>query len=181
MRPHLRRNVFRVYGRLFWRCANRTRRSVCRLAFVIRPLFPVLLSPHFPRLLILSGLQFNYRGEAGKGVVASINRRHKGISRIRQFFFLFSNRSLCVRNNQDSMKFIEFYGISNVSSALLKNGLFAANSPIILSIVKNYFFRSIIFPILTWSWSRWNSTVTGFRIYQPRNFFNSIHLCILWS
>lgn len=29
-RPHLRRNVFRVYGRLFWRCANRTRRSVCR-------------------------------------------------------------------------------------------------------------------------------------------------------
>lgn len=109
------------------------------------PLISSFSSPSYP---LRSGLQFNYRGEAGKGVVASINRRHKGISRMRQFFFLFSNRSLCVRNNQDSMKFIEFYGISNVSSALLKNGLFAANSPIILSIVKNYFFRSIIFPIL---------------------------------
>lgn len=61
------------------------------------------------------------------------------------FFFLFSNRSLGVRNNQESMKFIEFYRISSMSSTLLKNSLFAENSLIILSLSKIIFFNQLFF------------------------------------
>lgn len=91
------------------------------------PLISSFSSPSYP---LRSGLQFNYRGEAGKGVVASINRRHKGISRIRQFFFLFSNRSLCVRNNQYEVYRI-LWNIECVERILEKwfiRGKFAHNS-----------------------------------------------------
>lgn len=154
------------------------------LAFVIRPLFPVL-SP-LRLLIFLAFLSYQVRFsnsiiDAGKGIVASINRRHKGIWIRRDVItiFLFSRSSWNNEGrNEIYSNFIEYRWC--VEHIFLKNITLVYSRQNSIPRQK-LLFQSIIFPILAWSRSRWNSTMTGFHIIPVQNFFKPIYLCILWS
>ena len=151
--------------------------------------FPVLLSPHFPRLLILSPIPI-IEGEAGKKV--SLHRLIANTNSTRgdnNFFFSFySETDRCAweiikeKFIRSLSNFMQFYRVSRAHSRkiIYSRQIRARNS--IIPVIKIIFFNQLYFPDPGPDPDRELEFDDDRISYPPaHNFFNPIYLCILWS